>query len=56
MSINKNFFLQNKIALFNFAFIKSELIDKVFFEIVHPLDIKQVKDQLIYHDMNYCMH
>jgi aryl hydrocarbon receptor nuclear translocator len=33
------------------GFLPSELVDKVFFEIVHPSDTKQVKDQLVYHDM-----
>ena len=33
-------------------FKKNELVDKIFFEILHPSDTKQVKDQLTYYDMN----
>jgi hypothetical protein len=34
------------------GFSPNELVDKVFFEIVHPSDTKQVKDQLVFQDMN----
>lgn len=34
------------------GFSSADLVDKVFFEIVHPSDGKQVKDQLTYHDLN----
>ncbi|CAF0759999.1 unnamed protein product [Brachionus calyciflorus] len=37
------------------GFHPSELVDKVFFEIVHPSDSKQVKDQLTYYDQANAM-
>ncbi|RNA31815.1 hypothetical protein BpHYR1_039635, partial [Brachionus plicatilis] len=37
------------------GFQSSELVDKVFFEIVHPSDSKQVKDHLTYYDQNNAM-
>jgi hypothetical protein len=32
--------------------VQNELIDKVFFEIIHPSDTKNVKDQLTYNSNN----
>jgi PAS domain S-box-containing protein len=31
-----------------------DLVDKLIFEIIHPTDIKQVKDQLYVYDINNC--
>ena len=43
--------------MFNIYFYlikQNELVDKAFFEIVHPSDSKQIKDQLAYTENNHC--